>query len=55
MLDDNMTGVKKIVKCPKCGWTQKCLAEKSVRCFRCGYSYLLRPKGKPSRIVKILK
>ena len=37
--------------CPYCHWKQKTNARRSVKCHKCEKAYLLRPKGKPWRII----
>ena len=41
-----------LVQCPKCGWRQVShFRAQSVICRKCGKNFVLRPKGKPSRII----
>ena len=43
------------VKCPYCSHTQNTTTIKRVRCFKCERTFSIYRKGKPSRIVEIVK
>jgi len=47
--------IKLLVECPHCGWRQATRTIKRVKCFRCGKSFQVYYKSKPSRIVRILE